>query len=248
MPTALTTVVCQECRHENEPERVYCHGCGARLDRSAVKVQRTEDVEDARKRVKKLFDPRFARMQARFFKFSKVLLGACAAAVVAQLILPPDVPAPIQPGSRVSQLRFELEGTATRHQPPQLRYTDEDVNVFLAYSLKTKQKALDQPLLDFRRAFVGFQEGGCTITMERSLFGYSLFTTISVAPTVQAGKLTVASRGGQIGRLPIHPKIAPYMGVLFEDLWSALDQEKKLVAKMGAIEFHDKAVILTSPQ
>jgi hypothetical protein len=247
MPTALTTVVCHECRHENEPERVYCHGCGARLDRSSVKVMCKEDVEDARKRVKKLFDPRRAQMRALFFKISKLLLGAGAVAALAQLVLPPDVPPPTKSSSLVSQLRFELEATATRHQPPQLRYTDDDVNVFLAYSLKTKQKALDQPLLDFKRAIVGFQEGACTITMERSLFGYSLFTTISVAPSVQAGKITVASRGGRIGRLPIHPQIAQYMGLLFADLWSVLDQEKKLVAKMGAIEFHDHAVVLTAP-
>ena len=90
---ATTTVVCGECRHENEPERVYCHNCGGRLDRSAVKVRR-DDVVEQRKRVKKLFDPTRARIRATFFQVSRMLLGACAVAVLVQLFLPPDLPEP----------------------------------------------------------------------------------------------------------------------------------------------------------
>ncbi len=242
----MTTVVCAECHHENEPERIYCHDCGARLDRSAVKV-RKENVQDAQKRVKKLFDPTRARIRVLFFKISKVLLGSCAVAAFVQMILPPDVPAPVKSMMLASQIRLDLESATTRHQPAELRYTDEQVNVFLAYTLKTKQKSLDQPLLDFKRAVVAFQEHMCSITMERSLFGYSLYTTISVAPSVTGGKIAVTNKGGSIGRLPIHPQIAQYMGVLFDDLWSALDRETKLVAKMKVIEFHDKAVALTAP-
>jgi uncharacterized membrane protein YvbJ len=70
----MTAVVCTECRHENESERVYCHGCGARLDRTAVKKAK-EAPEDAQKRVKKMFDPQRERMRALFFKMSA---SACA--------------------------------------------------------------------------------------------------------------------------------------------------------------------------
>jgi hypothetical protein len=243
--STLTTVVCGECRHENEPERIYCHGCGARLDRSAVKV-RKEDVQDARKRVKKLFDPQRARIRALFFKISKVVLGACALAVFVQIILPPDVPAPVKTVMLASQIRNDLESATMRHQPSQLQYTDEQVNAFLLYALKTKQKALDEPLLDFKRAVVVFQEGSCAITVERSLFGYSLFTTAIYAPKISGGKLVVISKGGRLGRLPIHPLLTKYMDVLFADVFGALEREEKLVAKMGSIEFHDKAVLMTA--
>ena len=37
------------------------------------------------------------------------------------------------------------------------------------------------------------------------------------------------------------------MNIIFADLWSALDRDRKLVAKMAAIEFHDKAVTLVVP-
>ncbi len=241
----MTSVVCAECRHENEPERIYCHDCGARLDRTAVKV-RKEDVQDARKRVKKLFDPQRARLRALFFKISKVVLGAFLVAAFVQMVLPPDVPAPTKTAMLASQIRFDLEGATTRHQPALLRYTDDQVNAFLIYALKPKQKSLDQPMLDFNRAVVEFREGACSVTMERSLFGYSVFTTMALAPRLTAGQLAVTTKGGSIGRLPIHPQIAQFMGLLFADLRGALDREMKLVAKMGAIEFHDKAVVLAA--
>ena len=60
--------------------------------------------------------------------------------------------------------------------------------------------------------------------------------------------MAIANKGGQIGRLPIHPQIAQYMDVLFTDLWGALDREAKLVGKMKSIEFHDKAVAMSAPQ
>ena len=35
-----------------------------------------------------------------------------------------------------------------------------------------------------------------------------------------------------------------YGEVLFQDLWTALDSEKKLLLKMGVIELHPKTVTL----
>ena len=34
--TTTITLVCPDCQHENEPQRIYCHSCGARLDRSKL--------------------------------------------------------------------------------------------------------------------------------------------------------------------------------------------------------------------
>ena len=247
MPTIMTTVVCPECRHDNEPERVYCHSCGARLNRSAVKVHK-DNAQETQKRVKKLFDPRGALIRAYFFKISKVVLAACVAAILLTPIIPPELPAPTKTIMLVSQIRFDLEGATARHQPPQMSYSEDQINAFLMSGLKTKQKSLDQPLLEFKRAVVEFREGACSITMERSFFGYSLFTTISLSPTVKAGKLEIRNEGGRIGRLPIHPELAQYMAPLFADLVGAVDRDIKLVSKMGAIEVHDKTVVLTAPQ
>ena len=73
----VMTLVCPECRRENEPERIYCHDCGARLDRSALAKEKAkeEDPKATQRRVAKMFDPRRGLLRRRFFQGSKLLLG-----------------------------------------------------------------------------------------------------------------------------------------------------------------------------
>src|SRR5207244_11163987 len=57
--TTTITLTCPECRHENEIERIYCHSCGARLDRSALsarKMPKTEAPEEIQKRLQGIFN------------------------------------------------------------------------------------------------------------------------------------------------------------------------------------------------
>ena len=67
-----------------------------------------------------------------------------------------------------------------------MRYTEAQVNAYLASALKSKQAALSK-LLNFERAFVSFDDNVGRITAERSLFGFSIFTTTSAKATVQNG-------------------------------------------------------------
>src|SRR3954453_13259947 len=93
-------LVCPECRRENEPERIYCHDCGARLDRSSLAkvAPKIEAPEQTQKRLKRLLDPTRARLRHIFLTASKTVLGACAMAGMVEMLLPPDVPpAPKEP-------------------------------------------------------------------------------------------------------------------------------------------------------
>jgi len=176
----------------------------------------------------------------------KLAIGACAAAAVIQMILSPDVPSAVKDAAP-RQINFDLENAIYSHRPAQLAYTEEQVNAYLAYTLKSKQSALNKPLLNFKRAIVGFSEGSVTVTAERALFGYSLYTTSAYAAHAEEGKIIASNKGGSIGRLPFPPVIMQFMDIVFADLWSALQREQKLVAKMGAIEFHEKQVLLNTP-
>src|SRR5438477_4800595 len=205
MTTTIAKIICSECRYENEVERIYCHNCGARLDRSTVATTK-EPVKDTRQRLKKMFDPQRAKMRQLFFKISKLILGSCAVAALIQILLPPDLPTQGKADVLASQISFDLEGmTSARHQPPRVEYSEEQMNGFLQYALKMKQKALNKPFLDFRHAFVAFGQGTCAVTAERSIFGYSLYTTYSYAPALKEGKFEGSTKGGSIGRLPVHP-------------------------------------------
>jgi hypothetical protein len=244
-----TTLVCQECQKENEAERIFCHTCGTRLDRTALATRKsvTEKPEDAHQRIRRMFDPHRGNLRRTFFKFSKVLLAAFATAAVLQIVLPQDVPAPTKTVGVPPQINFDLENAELYHRPAELHYSSEQVTEYLNSALKSKQKNLDKPLLDFKRALVKFDEGTCTLTVERSLFGYPLHQRATFAVNLVEGKINATNKGAWIGRLPVHPIIMRYGDIIFADVWSALDRERKLIAKMGGIEFHDNSVVLTGP-
>src|ERR1700704_4382075 len=96
----MIKLVCPECRRENEPERIYCHDCGARLDRSALAkvAPKGEDVKATQRRLRSMLDPRRAKIRLMFFKVSKLILGPGALAAIIQMGLPADVPARVKGG------------------------------------------------------------------------------------------------------------------------------------------------------
>ncbi|MEN3370499.1 MAG: hypothetical protein V7609_2642 [Verrucomicrobiota bacterium] len=245
----MIKLVCPECRRENEPERIYCHECGARLDRSALAkvAPKGEDAKETQRRLRSMLDPQRAKMRHMFFKVSKLILGALALAALIVMVLPPlDVPARVKSDEFPPQINLDLENATSRGAAP-LRYTETQVNAYLVNALKSKQAALSK-LLTFERALVNFDEGVCRVTAERSLFGYSFFTATSSKVALENGKLVASNIGGSIGRMPIHPMVMKYGDIIFSDLWTALEREKKAVAKMGAMEFQPQTVVLTAKQ
>lgn len=241
----MIKLICPECRHENEAERIYCHDCGARLDRSALAkvMPKQEDAKATQRRLKSMLGPQRTKMRHMFFKVSKMILGAFGLAMLIQILLPPDVPAAVKSTELAPQIGLDLEGATMMPGSAPLRYTETQVNAYLASALKTKQAALSK-LLKFERGLVSFDENLCRITAQRSLFGYSLYTTTSNSVTLQNGAFAIANKGGSIGRMPVHPAVMKYADLIFGDLWTALEREKKSVAKMGAIEFHPQTVVI----
>jgi hypothetical protein len=239
-------LVCPECHRQNEPERIYCHDCGARLDRSVLAkvAPKTEDAKETQRRLRLMLDPGRARMRLTFFRISKLVLGSCGLAVLIVMLQPPvHLPERVN-NVELQQINLDLENASINHSAAPLRYTEAQVNAYLVNVVRSKQAALSK-LLQFERALVSFEEGVCQITAERSLFGVSVFPAISYNVTLQNGTLTASNNGGSIGRMPIHPGIMKFGDILFTDLWTALDREKKSVSKMGAIEFHPQTVVLT---
>ena len=241
--TTMTKLVCGECRHENEAERIYCHNCGERLDRSAAAARKPMvDPTETHRRLQKMLGPP-SRVRHNFFAVGKLVLAAVAAAALVEIALPPELPAPTKIVS--PQIDLDLENAHLRPSP--LEYSQDQINAYLTYRLISKKAALTYPVLTFVRATASFHEGACTIAMERSLFGYSIFSRTSHRVETNAGKIAATNVGGWIGRLPIHPVIMQFGDIIFADLWSALDRERKLIGKMGAVNFHESSVTITAP-
>jgi hypothetical protein len=159
------------------------------------------------------------------------------------MLTPPEAPPRAKSGEFPPQINLDLENAAMNQASPPLRYTEAQVNAYLGSALKSKQVALSK-LLQFERAFVNFDENVCRITAQRSLFGFAIFTSTSAKVALENGTLKASNNGGKIGRLRIHPALMKYSDPIFSDLWTALDRERKAVAKMNAIELHPQAVVL----
>ncbi|MDQ6912397.1 MAG: zinc ribbon domain-containing protein [Verrucomicrobiota bacterium] len=244
-------LVCPECRHENESERIYCHECGARLDRSkAAKLKsQEEDPKETQKRLKTMLDGRSAKRKQLFFLGAKLILGAYLVAGLIQICRPPDLP----PRTSTSvaelppQINLDLENATMDPRGAVLPYSEDQINSYLTYSLKSKQTALSQ-YLKFERLALGFDEGTVKVTVERSLYGYSVFTTGSYRVSLENGNVRFKNVGGQIGRLQVHPKLMEYGDIMFADLRGALERERKMLSKLAAIELHPKQVVFVAKQ
>ena len=247
-PVQLT---CPECRRDNEAERIYCHDCGARLDRSALAGYTTgkkETSEELHKRMRGMFSQRGIKTRLLLFKTAKVILLAGAAAAAVVILIPPDVPPAVKSEGFPPQINLSLETLTESRQPQSVQFTEEGVNAYLAGALKRKKEKLNHPLIDFERAIVAFTEGNCRVTIERSIFGYSIFTSGDYAVQIAGGKITASPRSGAIGRMPIDPSVMPYAGFLFSDAVATMDREHKLLNKVGSIQLHDKEIVVTSAQ
>src|SRR5256714_2450680 len=247
-PVQLT---CPECRRDNEAERIYCHGCGARLDRSALaglKTGKKETSEELHKRMQGMFSQRGVKARLLLSKAVKVILLAGAVAATVVILIPPDVPPAVKSEGFPPQINLSLETLTESRQPQSMQFSEEGVNAYLASALKRKKEKLNHPLIDFERAIVAFTEGNCRVTIERSIFGYSIFTTGDYAVQIAGGKVTASPKSGAIGRMPINPNMMPYAGFLFSDAAAAMDREHKLLNKAGSIQLREKEIVVTSAQ
>src|ERR1700720_2745908 len=244
-------LACPECRRDNEAERIYCHDCGARLDRSALAGRRNgkvETAEELHRRMRGMFSQRRVRARLLFFKIAKLILIALASAAVVEILIPPDVPPAVKSEGFPPQINLSLETLTESRQPQSMQFSEESVNAYLINALKRKKDKLNHPLIGFERALVAFTEGNCRVIIERSIFGYSIFTSGDYAVQIEGGKVKTSPRSGAIGRMPIDPNVMPYAGFLFSDVGAALDREHKLLNKVGSIQLHEKEIAVSSAQ
>src|SRR3954464_447940 len=91
-PQAIT-LTCKDCGYNNEPERVYCHNCGEKLDRSVLPKDeqlRRESPERARKRIMRMTNPGANPIRSAITTTLKTLAWAAFIAAAILSCLPPD--------------------------------------------------------------------------------------------------------------------------------------------------------------
>lgn len=244
----MTKLVCPDCQHENEAERIYCHNCGARLDRSSVlkeKIAEGKTEVAARQHLKKMFSPGRGRGKRLALQLAQTILGALSTAAVIVMLLPPtDFPPEKKDYSFAPMINMDIVSAISSQQPATLVYNEEQVNSYLASNLRRKDSPAKEGFFPLRRILVRFQEGVCAINTERQLFGLSIYSGSSYRVKVVKGKISAASTAGYIGRMPIHPELMKFADIILQKAWTTLEREHNSVAKLSGIEFHPQVVTL----
>lgn len=238
MPTQELKLTCGQCGYSNEPERVYCHNCGSKLDRSVLpKVEeekKEESADQARKRVAKMTNPSATSLGREVWTFCKTIGFA---AVAAGLILAARQPDGV-PGTKMDVLprmiSMEIHEALSAPQPRALTYTDADVNAALLKAVKAKEGLV--PGVQFKRMYVNFLGHNTLRTStEQSLWGYPIHSGMTFRVGVVEGKFRADCVGGNFGRLRVHPLIMERIDFAFQKLWATLKREREQMDRMQAV-------------
>ncbi|MEI8340236.1 MAG: zinc ribbon domain-containing protein [Verrucomicrobiota bacterium] len=249
----MTTISCKQCGHENEGQRIYCHNCGVKLDRSSLPQESRpqESLEKQQRRLRKMTNP----YNGVFLGWKRNLLNTVACAVMAaaliQCVRPPDgVPPTRKKGELVDapQIVMNLEDANSRHILQRLLIDEEGINAFLGNNVKAKKIELPflGDALKFERVFVNTDEGVCRIVQQQSFYNYSIYLASAYRLEIKGGKLEAQNVGGSIGRMPIHPRLMQTPELAFQELWGALKRDKQAMDKMQAVEVHKGNIVVVT--
>jgi hypothetical protein len=239
-------LTCAQCGYENEPERVYCHNCGTKLDRSLLPVETEtaqESMDHARKRILKMTRPGGgAFTHVRTF-FKTITWGAVVAALVL-FVLPPEGVPKKNDESTANIISGNIEDAVLAPQPSTVQFSAIDLSSHARTRIKG---ASSVPGLTFKRSFVMLGEGTITLGFEQTLFDYPLYSTATYRLTNVDGKVVAEKAGQHFGRLGIDPRIPGLTGS-FEKAWKGLKTENQLFERAQSITItKGRLMLITNP-
>jgi len=251
MPTQEVILRCHNCGYENEHQRVYCHSCGTKLDRSALPPELTarKNTSKVEQRIRKMTNPRRGKVSGAFKALGKSLLAAFVLAFLVVVFLPPDdVPALIGPIELTSAPTIYDDLTNASSQPParRLAYSEPGANAYLQAAYRARDIDFYLIPLRFERAYTKFNEGNVQITGQVSLFGLSLYAGGTYTLNLKSGKMDKNCLGGHLGRLQIPGYVMQFVDGALSPLWKLVDRDRRIIQQMQTITFRKGAVEIMS--
>ena len=241
------TLPCEQCGYANEAERVYCHNCGAKLDRSLLPKateKEQEHPEKARKRIEKMTNPRsgwFFREIKTLFKIA--FFSALLAAVLLVIQKPSDLP-DLKKTDTPRLVSSDMMEALGAPRPTPVSFSDDDINHYLQQSLKPKDTMV--PGVQVVRAYVACVPGVLRIYAEHAVVGLPLFSRIDYRLEVKGGKFIPTIVGGAFGKLAVDPQLMQYADYYFGTLWDSLQREHKQMDKMLSINVREGRIDLVT--
>jgi hypothetical protein len=246
-------LTCAACQHENEIERVYCHNCGEKLDRTLLpKLDETQSADEKSKtgkKVKNMMNPtRFNWLR----NLKTLVLIEIFAAVVAAGFLATQAPENVPPMKSDNLPDVEVgdmwSGMMNARPSVSVTFREFDVNYYLRKYVKG---SAGQYGIKFERAFAHFDPGVVTLSTQHDLWGMPIYNSIALKPAHAGGKWSADIQRITIGRLLIPNDLAKMvkldtvtLGALaqvFEKEIKQLDRLEKIEPGDGTISFATKS-------
>lgn len=214
----MNGIKCAECGHQNDLTRAFCQNCGARLERTSAvdpKDAGKERVVSGTRGRGRVARPGIAAGLFHFIR--RIIFTAILAAILAAIIqmarapdgVPPAQPADeAQAGRLLQMLQTFAESTYARS----IDVTQEQANNYLASSIVPDPAATGKLLqADFGRAFVIIKPGQLDFLVEQRFHGWPIYLSLVTMPEISAGKMTLKTIGGAIGRMPLSARLVPLL-------------------------------------
>src|SRR5688572_303723 len=139
------TLTCKQCNYVNEPERVYCHNCGQKLDRSVLPKEgevRRESSQSAQKRIKKMTNPSNGAATREVKAFLLTMVWAVVAAAIIQMAKPPDGVPDAKGAIPLRLVSSELAQLVESPQAKAMAFDEVEINYLLRTGIKAKESAV----------------------------------------------------------------------------------------------------------
>jgi len=230
-------LVCAACKYENEIERVYCHNCGEKLDRSLLpkvdELKAGDDQAKNQKQIKKMMTPNRGSWLRSVRTFaSVVLLGAVVAAGFLALQTPENPPPAKMdrmPENEARDVWFKMMETKPAVT---VSFKEYDINYYLGRAVKATEGLLG---IKFERAFVNFHPGTVTVTAQRDAWGLPLYSSIKFKPVLENGKWNSQVAGVYFGKLGVHPSLGKLAPLTLDALAKVFEKEIKQSGRLASI-------------
>ncbi|MFZ4483832.1 MAG: hypothetical protein ACOYOL_07620 [Chthoniobacterales bacterium] len=216
---------CAACQYDNDPTRVYCHNCGAKLERGAASAppptgytHPTEVTKLMKKR------PPFNGRAVLGAVVRLLVLAGVVWAVVLAFLPPHDLPPPVAPDQVVAErLSVLVADSSSADGTRAFAVPAGDASIWLASTVTPGAAQGGLSYLKPERVYLVPGRGDFRLGLETQVpLGLRIYFEGVYAPGPDASGTTLQARRLSIGRLPLPPVLDLLVRKQFESLRGAL--------------------------